>query len=135
MKILVDMNLSPGWVEFLVDAGFEAAHWSQVGLSNASDAEVMRWAAEREYVVLTSDLDFGSILAATRERRPSVLQLRSGLLAPSAVGSAVLAAIRQSHRELSEGGSYIDRCSEREITRLAINRLGGLKKFLFVAYW
>jgi predicted nuclease of predicted toxin-antitoxin system len=103
MKILIDMNLSPGWVEFLVDAGFEAVHWSQVGPGDASDADVMRWAAQHEHVVLTSDLDFGSILAATRERRPSVLQLRSGLLAPAAVGSAVLAALRQSHKELSEG--------------------------------
>jgi predicted nuclease of predicted toxin-antitoxin system len=114
MKILVDMNLSPGWVGLLVDAGFEAAHWSRVGPGDASDAEVMRWAAEHEHVVLTSDLDFGSILAATRERRPSVLQLRSGSLAPAAVGSAVLAAIRQSHRELSEGALIsIDAASAR----------------------
>jgi len=27
MKILVDMNLSPRWVEFLANAGIEAIHW------------------------------------------------------------------------------------------------------------
>jgi predicted nuclease of predicted toxin-antitoxin system len=27
MKLLVDMNLSPRWVDLLADAGIEAAHW------------------------------------------------------------------------------------------------------------
>src|SRR6218665_2467579 len=31
MKLLVDMNLSPRWVDVLADAGIEAAHWSAVG--------------------------------------------------------------------------------------------------------
>jgi predicted nuclease of predicted toxin-antitoxin system len=35
MKILVDMNLSPGWVRFLADSGFEAVHWSNVGSATA----------------------------------------------------------------------------------------------------
>ena len=30
MQVLVDMNLSPGWVGFLAEAGFEAVHWSEV---------------------------------------------------------------------------------------------------------
>jgi predicted nuclease of predicted toxin-antitoxin system len=32
MKFLVDMNLSPLWVPFLADQGFEAIHWSTAGL-------------------------------------------------------------------------------------------------------
>lgn len=31
MKLLVDMNLSPGWVRFLQQEGFEALHWSTIG--------------------------------------------------------------------------------------------------------
>jgi predicted nuclease of predicted toxin-antitoxin system len=103
MKILVDMNLSPGWVDFLTEAGFEAIHWSHVGPHDAADADVMRWAADRGHVVLTSDLDFGAMLAATRERRPSVLQLRSDVLAPGVAGKVVLAAIRHLDQELKEG--------------------------------
>jgi len=103
MKILVDMNLSPSWVDFLVEAEFVAVHWSQVGASDAHDSEVMQWAARHGHVVLTSDLDFGAILAATQDRRPSVLQLRSDILTPHVIGPAVLAAIRQTHQELSEG--------------------------------
>ncbi len=103
MKILVDMNLSPRWVRFLTAAGIEAVHWSKVGAEDADDRDVMRWAVEHDHCVLTSDLDFAAILAATHSRRPSVLQLRSDLLTPEAVGAAVLAAARQAHQELVDG--------------------------------
>jgi predicted nuclease of predicted toxin-antitoxin system len=103
MKILVDMNLSPRWVDFLVETGFEAVHRSKVGAGDAHDSDVMRWAAEHDHIVLTNDLDFGAILAATRDRRPSVLQLRSDILTPGAIGPAVLAAIRQMQEELVSG--------------------------------
>jgi predicted nuclease of predicted toxin-antitoxin system len=114
MKILVDMNLSPAWIEFLVAAGFDARHWSQVGPGDAHDAEVMRWAAAHDHIVLTSDLDFGAILAATQGRWPNVIQLRSEVLAPDAAGAAVIAALHKSHRELTEGALVsVDAASAR----------------------
>ena len=78
MKLLVDMNLSPRWKRFLADAGIEAAHWSDLGASNAPDAEIMAFAKAHDYVVLTHDLDFSAILAATHGEKPSVVQVRSG---------------------------------------------------------
>ncbi len=103
MKFLVDMNVSPTWVGFLIEAGFEAIHWSQIGPGDAPDSEVMQWATEHGHVVLTSDLDFGAILAATRELRPSVVQLRGDVLTPDAIGLRVLTAIQQTQQELTEG--------------------------------
>lgn len=77
MKLLVDMNLSPRWVSLLADAGFEAAHWSTLGAANAPDAEIMAFAKANGYVVLTHDLDFSAILAATPGEKPSVVQIRA----------------------------------------------------------
>ena len=65
MKLPVDMNLSPRWIVLLTTSGFEALHWSTVGQANARDTEIMAWAAANGYVVLTHDLDFSAILAAT----------------------------------------------------------------------
>jgi predicted nuclease of predicted toxin-antitoxin system len=103
MKILVDMNLSPSWVSYLDEAGFDAVHWSTVGPMTAADSELMKWASDRGYVVLTADLDFGAILAATQSTRPSVVQVRSNNLTPRAIGVAVTAAIRQTQPELLNG--------------------------------
>lgn len=103
MKILIDMNLSPRWVDLLASAGFEAVHWSQVGPASARDDELTRWAAKHDHVVFTSDLDFGAILAATKARGPSVLQLRNDLLTPEAMGGTVLSALKQTRAELESG--------------------------------
>jgi len=63
----------------------------------------MGWAADHGHVILTSDLGFAAILAATRSRRPSVVQIRGELLIPAAVGATVLAAVGQAAAELQEG--------------------------------
>lgn len=78
-------------------------HWSSVGPGNASDSELMQWAVDHGYIVLTSDLDFGAILAASGGRRPSVVQIRSEILTPTAIGAAVVSAMRQTGEELAEG--------------------------------
>ncbi len=77
MKILVDMNLSPGWVSVLEEAGHTASHWSNIGLLNAPDREVLSWAKANGYLLFTHDLDFGAILAATEAEGPSVIQIRT----------------------------------------------------------
>jgi predicted nuclease of predicted toxin-antitoxin system len=103
MNILVDMNLSPRWTGLLKDSGFEALHWSAVGRANAPDPEIMAYAAAHNYVVLTHDLDFSAILAATQGAKPSVVQIRSGDLSPAAVGRNVVLALRRMEIELQAG--------------------------------
>jgi predicted nuclease of predicted toxin-antitoxin system len=76
MKILIDMNLSPDLVIVLENNGFGAIHWSSVGEINARDRDIMAWAKNNDYVVLTHDLDFGTILAVTQAEAPSVIQIR-----------------------------------------------------------
>ena len=86
MKILIDMNLSPTWVLFLTQAGFECVHWSTVGNPRAPDAELMSWARVHDHVVFTRDMDFGALLAATRASGPSVLQARVKNTLPISLG-------------------------------------------------
>jgi predicted nuclease of predicted toxin-antitoxin system len=103
MKLLVDMNLSPRWIDLLVDAGIEAAHWSTLGKNNAPDSEIMAYANANDYVVLTHDLDFSAILAATHGKKPSVVQIRAEDVSPDVIGSQVIAALRQMASELEDG--------------------------------
>lgn len=103
MKLLVDMNLSPRWVDTLADAGFDAAHWSILGAVNAPDSEIMAYASQSTYVVLTHDLDFGAILAATNDVKPSVVQIRAEDLRPAVIGKQICTAPRQMAVELEDG--------------------------------
>ncbi|MGH2611186.1 MAG: DUF5615 family PIN-like protein, partial [Tepidiformaceae bacterium] len=77
MKLLIDMNLSPQWAEFLEKHGFDTIHWSAVGNPRAPDTTIVEWAREHSRVILTHDLDFSRLLALTRASGPSVLQVRT----------------------------------------------------------
>jgi predicted nuclease of predicted toxin-antitoxin system len=103
MKLIIDMNLSPRWVGVLADAGIEAAHWSTLGAKNAPDAQIMAYASTNDYVVLTHDLDFSAILAATHGEKPSVVQIRADDVSPDVIGKQVITALRQMASELEEG--------------------------------
>jgi predicted nuclease of predicted toxin-antitoxin system len=103
MKLLLDMNLSPRWVRTLTDAGFEAQHWSICGEGSAADTEIMAFAKATGYAVLTHDLDFSAILAATGGDKPSVVQIRADDLSPDAIGGQVVLALRQMAAELEAG--------------------------------
>ena len=103
MKLLVDMNLSPRWVEAIRSAGLEAVHWSSVGRHDATDAEVLSWARSNSCVLLTHDLDFGAILAASGGHGPSVLQLRSEDATPDSMCSVVAEVVRRLDQELAQG--------------------------------
>jgi predicted nuclease of predicted toxin-antitoxin system len=103
LKLLIDMNLSPRWVGVLQAAGHHAEHWVDVGNPRADDAEVLQMAHDNGYVVLTMDLDFGDLLAASGGRSPSVVQIRGDDGSPEAIGARVLVALRQCSDALEDG--------------------------------
>jgi len=103
MKILIDMNLSPDWVPVLAKVGWEAIHWSNVGDPRAPDNEIMVWAKSNGYTVLTHDLDFGAILAATKAESPSVVQVRMQNVNPHHIGNYVISVLDQFQDHLKKG--------------------------------
>ena len=103
MKLLIDMNLSPRWADYLTNLGFEAVHWSSLGPRDASDITIMSHARMHDFVVLTHDLDFSAILAATRGEKPSVVQIRADDVRPEAIGTQVAAALTAMDQELAAG--------------------------------
>jgi predicted nuclease of predicted toxin-antitoxin system len=103
MKILIDMNLSPRWVAMLAERGIEAVHWANLGPVNAPDDQIMNYARNEGYTVLTHDLDFSTILAATQGRKPSVVQIRGAEARPESIIEHVAHALTQAAEELAQG--------------------------------
>jgi predicted nuclease of predicted toxin-antitoxin system len=107
LSIVVDMNLSPDWVDVISRHGHSAKHWSAVGDPRAPDRTVMDWAAANGYVVFTHDLDFGTLLALTHATGPSVLQIRGEDVLPDHMESAIIAAIQQHEADLTAGALVV----------------------------
>lgn len=103
MRLLLDMNISPRWLTLLQRSQIDAVHWGAIGQRDAMDTEIMAYAASHGYTVLTQDLDFSTILAATRGEKPSVVQIRSDNLDPDVIGAHVIDAVRKLETELDSG--------------------------------
>jgi predicted nuclease of predicted toxin-antitoxin system len=103
MKILVDANLTPFWVDFLKSGGIEAVHWWSVGKGDAPDAELLEWAVERDSVILTGDGDFSQLIALRRLSRPSVIYLRTNERNPQGPGVRVIAAYNAIAAQAASG--------------------------------
>ena len=107
IRILVDMNLSPQWVPVFQNNGWHAIHWSSVGDWRAPDPTIMQWALANGYVVFTHDLDFGTLLALTHARGPSVIQVRAEDVLPDHLSRIVLAALKQHETDLAHGSLIV----------------------------
>lgn len=103
MKILIDMNLSPLWVNTFAKHNIEAIHWSDVGDPSATDRVIMEWASENGYIVFTHDLDFGALLAATQASSPSVIQVRTQDVLPDQLEETIINVINQCQATLEAG--------------------------------
>ena len=103
MKILLDMNIPLKYAALLADRGIMALRWSDVGAPSASDVEIMAYARENNYIVLTYDLDFSAILSTTHELKPSVAQIRASVLHAEQAVDLVASALIQNADEMEKG--------------------------------
>ena len=103
MKLLIDMNLSPLWVKFLLESGFDSAHGSELGAPTAPDTKRLNYASANALIVFKHDMGFGALLADTQARRPSVIQIRTQNVLPAAMGDALIRVLRTCRTHLEAG--------------------------------
>ncbi len=73
MRFLADMGISPKTVGFLRGLGHEVTHLHEEGLDELPDPLILEKARQEGRVLLTSDLDFSELVAASRAKLPSVI--------------------------------------------------------------
>jgi len=103
MKFLADMGISPRTVDFLRSLGHPANHLSQEGLERMPDSEILEKAWREASILLTHDLDFGHLLAASGARLPSVIVFRLRNMRPEQVNRYLHYAITHYGEALAHG--------------------------------
>ena len=107
MKLLVDEALQNAVALSLTEAGHDAVHVRLLGLAGHTDDEVMGLALGEDRVLVTTDTDFGTILALTGAAGPNVLLLRGvGDCAEERV-AAILDVLPRIEYELSQGAVVV----------------------------
>src|SRR5262249_36970287 len=76
IRLMLDQGVARDAAVQLRDAGFECIHVGEIGMWNATDAEILAIAAEKSATIVTLDADFHAILAVSGSSKPSVIRLR-----------------------------------------------------------
>lgn len=108
MKFLLDQNVSPALVGLLADADHLADHVRDLGMREAPDDVVLAAARDADAVLISSDTDFGELLARSNADEPSVILLRrqEGRRA-SEIASLILANLQAVADDLASGAIVV----------------------------
>lgn len=100
------MGISPRTVAFLREKGYEAVHLLDEGLGTLEDPDILTKARQEGRVLLTHDLDFGDLLAASGEALPSVVIFRLRNMRPEQV-NRYMQTVLAEHGEALERGAVV----------------------------
>lgn len=100
MRFLADAGISPKTVQFLSELAHDAVHVRALGLARATDAQVTNRARQESRVLLTFDLDFGSILALGVLDKPSVNIFRLADARADSVNQRLALVLAERHRQI-----------------------------------
>jgi predicted nuclease of predicted toxin-antitoxin system len=103
MKFLADMGISPATVAFLIAEGYDAIHLLDQQLGRLPDVDIFEKARQESRIILTHDLDFADILAATQALLPSVIIFRLRNMKPKNVNQTLRAILSQHQADLTHG--------------------------------
>jgi len=104
MRLLVDNALSPALAVLLRDAGHEAVHVRELGLHHAEDEAIFERAAVEEFILVSADTDFATLLARRSASKPSLILFRGeGSRRPEVLAALMLSNLAQLTDSLISG--------------------------------
>jgi predicted nuclease of predicted toxin-antitoxin system len=118
MKLLLDQGLPRSAATLLRDKGIDTIHVSEVGMSKAEDAKIIKWAQQEGSVVATLDADFHVLLALDAATSPSVIRVDK--LQAQALTDLLLMVIDECANELEQGAAVTVEPSRIRIRRLPL---------------
>ncbi len=113
MKFLADMGISPRVSSALRERGHEVVHLQEQELGKLPDGEILAKARNEGRVLLTHDLDFGELLAASKGNLPSVIIFRLKDMRAENVNFHLFSVIEKQSAALEKG--VVCSVSERKI--------------------
>jgi len=116
------MGVSMATVGALRAAGEAVVHLREEGLHTLPDHKILDKAIQEQRVVVTFDLDFGELLAASGGDVPSVILFRTRNQTPNVVTQRLLQVLRTCRPALAAGAIVIVEDGGFRLRHLPIQR-------------
>lgn len=125
MRLLIDQNVAQRVATLLRDAGHDAVHVAERGLSSADDDAIVALALSEARVIVSEDTDFGALLARSGAQLPSFLLLRGAEpLRPEDQAALLLANLGAVEDDLARGAVVVFARGRVRVRPLPIEDLG-----------
>ncbi|MFI5425808.1 DUF5615 family PIN-like protein [Aeromicrobium sp. UC242_57] len=120
MRFLLDECISARLASFLEQAGHDVTHVLVLGLQGCPDVDVLCAARDEQRVLISSDTDFGELLANSAASMPSVVLFRQGNRGPEHQAEVLLANLEAVVDDLDNGSIVVFTDDRIRIRRLPI---------------
>ncbi|NBC17479.1 MAG: hypothetical protein GVY18_09230 [Bacteroidetes bacterium] len=117
MRFLADMGIAQTTVEFLRSLGHDALHLRKQDLHRLPDPAILEKTRREGRILLTHDLDFSDLMAASGAFLPSVIVFRLRDMRPANVNRH-LEAVLHEHAEALRDGAIISVTEGRSRVRM-----------------
>jgi predicted nuclease of predicted toxin-antitoxin system len=103
MRFLIDNAISPRVARILSENGHDAVHLRDKGMQSAKDQEVFQLAHQENRILVSTDADFGSILALQNWTGPSLILFRGTSRKPEQQAELILLNLGKLADSLDKG--------------------------------
>ncbi|MCA0435880.1 MAG: DUF5615 family PIN-like protein [Austwickia sp.] len=118
MRFLLDECLSQRLGPLLAQAGHDVGHVVHSDLAGHNDVDVLEAARLQDRVLVSSDTDFGELLAMGGASLPSLILFRQGNRAPEHQAETLLGNLVQVSDDLNQGAIVVFTNDNIRIRRL-----------------
>lgn len=100
MRFLLDMGISKSVAAWLKANGHDAVHLNDENLHTLPDNAILQKASLEKRIILTSDTDFGQLLALSNFQQASVIQFRTSSFTPDNIRSKLELVLKEFAADL-----------------------------------
>ncbi len=121
MRFLADMGISRKTVTWLRNNGHDAVHLLDERLHKLPDKDVLEKARKEKRILLTMDLDFGYLLAISKQDMPSIIILRLKNETYENINKRLTDVLRNLDKQLIDG-NFVISVEESKIRYRSLSR-------------
>lgn len=122
VRVILDQGVPRDAARLLRDRGYECTHVSDIGMSKASDREIIDQALNAGAIAVTLDADFHALLAVSGAAGPSVIRIRREGLDAQALTGIVDKVLVEYALDLAQGSLITVKLNKTTSHQLPIGR-------------